>query len=459
MLNISDNSIAQYVNLNDFKSAKLLKKPKIRKLRYFFTGFVLILLLVAMFLPWTQNIQSKGYVTTRLPEQRPQTIQSVISGRLDKWFVREGDFVEAGDTIVYISEIKSEYFDPSLIDRTSDQVRAKSQSVQSYDGKIQALDQQYKALESAMKFKLQQTRNKIIQSRNKISIDSIDLVAQRTNEEIAQNQYNRTKQLYDKGLKSLTELQEKELKLQQTNAKVVAQENKLVNTRNDLVNLYIELSAVETEYSDKLAKSQSDKQSALSSKLDAIANTAKLENQLSNYNIRQQFYYITASQSGFITKTLKKGLGEIVKEGTSIATIVPANYDLAVEIYVKPQDLPLLSIGNETQLLFDGWPAIVISGWPESSTGLFTGEVIAIEQAISDNGYYRVLISPTDETRDWPEELRVGTGASTFILLKDVPIWYEFWRQLNGFPPDYYRTKKDNNGDDVKLKAPLKSVK
>ena len=156
---------------------------------------------------------------------------------------------------------------------------------------------------------------------------------------------------------------------------------------------------------------------------------------------------------------MKKGLGEIVKEGTSIATIVPANYDLAVEIYVKPQDLPLLSVGNQTRLLFDGWPAIVISGWPESSTGLFTGEVIAIEQAISDNGYYRVLISPANNTRNWPDELRVGTGASTFILLKDVPIWYEFWRQLNGFPPDYYREKEKDSGDDVKLKAPLKSVK
>jgi hypothetical protein len=22
-------------------------------------------------------------------------------------------------------------------------------------------------------------------------------------------------------------------------------------------------------------------------------------------------------------------------------------------------------------------------------------------------------------------------------MLKDVPIWYELWRQFNGFPPDY----------------------
>jgi hypothetical protein len=24
------------------------------------------------------------------------------------------------------------------------------------------------------------------------------------------------------------------------------------------------------------------------------------------------------------------------------------------------------------------------------------------------------------------------------MLLNDVPVWYEIWRQLNGFPPEYY---------------------
>jgi hypothetical protein len=36
----------------------------------------------------------------------------------------------------------------------------------------------------------------------------------------------------------------------------------------------------------------------------------------------------------------------------------------------------------------------------------------------------------------------VGSGASGIALLNDVPIWYELWRQLNGFPPDYYEMKE-----------------
>lgn len=458
MLNISENNSTKSLRTKDFKAFKVLRKSKVKRMTLYLILGLILSLVISLFLPWTQNIQTKGYVTTRSPEQRPQAIQSVISGKLETWFVREGDFVEAGDTIVRISEVKSEYFDPNLIERTNEQVAAKTQSIQAYGDKVKALQGQYTALLASKELKLEQTQNKIQQTRNKILIDSIDLAAYQMNYEIAENQLERTKELHEKGLKTLTELQEKTLKTQAVNAKVNSQQNKLLNQKNVLSNLFIELNAVEREYADKLAKSQSDQQSALSSKLESVAATSKLKNKLGNYSQRQDLYQITAPQAGYITKTIKKGIGGIIKEGTDIATIMPAKYDLAVEAYLKPQDLPLLTIGNIVKLRFDGWPAIVISGWPESSTGIFSGEIIAIDQFISDNGFYRMLVSPVNTDRQWPEALRVGTGADNFILLKDVPIWYEIWRQLNGFPPDYY-DKKEKREKDIKRKAPLKSVK
>ena len=458
MLNITENSISDSVSLGDFKSFALLRKSRINRLTLLIFAALLLGLVICLFLPWTQNINAKGYVTTRSPEQRPQAIQSIIAGRIDKWFVQEGDFVEKGDTVVFLSEVKSEYFDPNLIERTSEQVEAKSQSIQSYDEKVKALQNQYEALQQGLKLKREQTKNKIEQARNKIKIDSVDLIAYQTNNQIAQNQFSRIKELHDKGLKTLSDLQEKELKLQQANAKVTVQQNKLLNQKNELINLKIELSAIEREYADKLAKSQSDQQSAVSAKLESVAATSKLQNQLSNYSERQKLYYLTAPQSGYITKTIKKGIGETVKEGADIATIMPNKYDLAVEIYLKPQDLPLLQVGNNARLRFDGWPAIVISGWPESSTGVFSGNIVAIDRFISDNGYYRILISPDEAEKHWPELLRVGTGTNAFLLLKDVPIWYEIWRQLNGFPPEFYK-KDDENKTEIKRKAPIKSVK
>lgn len=458
MLNISDNSIQNAIKLRDFRSARLLRKIRIKRLSVILLSSLFAGIIISLFLPWTQNISAKGYVTTRSPEQRPQAIHSVLAGRLERWFVQEGNYVEKGDTIVFISEIKSEYFDPELLTRVSEQIDAKTQSIESYDQKIAALEAQYEALQQSLQLKRRQTLNKIEQARNKIGMDSIDLVAHRSNLEIADSQLSRTKELHNKGLKSLTELQEKEYKLQAARAKVNVQINKLENQRNELINLQLELQSVEQNYADKLAKSRSDQQSAISAKLESVAVTSKLQNQFSNYSARQKLYYVTAPQSGYITQTLKKGIGETIKEGADIATIMPANYDVAVEIYAMPQDLPLLSLKDEVQIRFDGWPAIVFSGWPEASTGMFTGEIVAIDKHISTNGYYRVLISPNDPDKPWPTELSIGTGASAFILLNNVPIWYETWRQLNGFPADYYRSGNENNKD-VKRKAPLKSVK
>ncbi len=457
MLNISENSISHLVDIEKFKAYSLLRNHHIRNLTLWLLFALLIAALIALLLPWTQNITAKGYVTTRSPEQRPQAIHSIIAGRLENWFVQEGDFVEAGDTIAYISEVKSEYFDPDLIARTNEQVRAKEQSITSYDQKISALQNQFLALQEALTLKTQQNLLKMTQTENKIKMDSIDLVAYTTNLEIARNQLSRTRELYDKGLKTLSELQEKELKLQNVGAKVNVQENKLSNQKNELTTLTIEMLAIEKEYADKLAKSQSDQQSAISAKMEALAELSKLKNQLSNYQARKDLYFITSPQSGYITKTITKGIGETIKEGADIATIMPSNYELAVEVYLKPQDLPLISIGSKSTLRFDGWPAIVISGWPESATGAFYGNVVAIDRFIGDNGLYRVLISPSTE-KEWPKELRVGTGVQGFMLLKNVPLWYELWRKLNGFPADYYQSS-GKDSEDVKRKAPIKSVK
>ncbi|MEZ4910086.1 MAG: HlyD family efflux transporter periplasmic adaptor subunit [Saprospiraceae bacterium] len=458
MLNISHNKMPNVIELKEMASYKAIKNKGYTAItRVFFLG-LLLLVLVGLFLPWTQNINSKGYVTTRSPEQRPQSIQSVIGGRIQDWYVKEGDFVQQGDTIVYITEVKSEYFDPELLDRTKEQLDAKSQSTQAYSAKIDALEDQYNALKAGLGYKKDQINNKIRQSKNKITIDSIDLIAFEKNIQISQNQVNRTKELYEKGLKSLSDLQEKEYKLQLETAKVISQKNKLLNQIKELENLHIELLAIDKEYADKLAKSTSDRQTALSDKMENITTVSKLENQFSNYSARQKFYYITAPQSGYVTKAVKKGIGETLKEGDAVVTIMPKDYDLAIEVYVEPMDIPLLNLGKEANIRFDGWPAIVISGWPQQSTGIFKGTVAAIDRYISDNGKYRVFITPDEKTKPWPNLLSIGTGAKAFILLKKVPIWYEVWRQLNGFPPDFY-DEENMFEQEVKRKAPIKSVK
>jgi len=438
MLNISHNQLNKKVTMEGYSSyKKAFKRIHFRLFNKFVGAFFLICFII-LFLPWTQNVTADGYVTTLTPDQRPQTIQSQIPGRIEKWHVKEGDFVKKGDTILYISEIKTEYQDPKLIERSRLQRDAKNNSVLSYKQKVIALENQSSAIDNERQLKLAQAKNKLLQSHLKVKSDSMDLVAAAVNYKIAQVQYERAITLQKEGLKPMTDVEQKNIKLQGTQAKLISQENKLMASRNDVINAEIEINRVSAEYADKQSKAQSDKFTALSSQFEAEVETSKLDNRTSNYEIRNSLYYITAPFDGYVNKAIRAGIGETFKDGESLVGIMPVNYDLAVETFVEPLDLPLIHKGEKIRIQFDGWPAIFFSGWPNAAFGTFAGKVVAVETFISSNGKFRVLIAPDDEQNEWPKNVRVGSGAYTIALLDDVPIWYELWRKLNGFPPNYY---------------------
>lgn len=445
MLNISHNQLNKSVDISDSKSGKRVFHGRYYKYFNRFLGAFTIIGFIILFLPWTQNITGRGQVTTLTPDQRPQSIQSPIPGRIEQWFVREGDFVSKGDTIMKISEIKSEYFDPNLVERTAQQRDAKALSVGSYGEKVKALDRQIAALINERKLKLEQAKNKLMQAKLKVQSDSIDLEAAKTNKQIAQRQFNRTVTLQEEGFKATKDVEDKRLKLQETEAKLISQKNKLLASKNEVINAQYEISRVNAEYSDKISKAQSDKFTAQSSQFDTEAQVSKLDNEYSNYKLRNELQYITAPYDGYINKALRGGVGQTFKEGEALVGIMPAQVDLAVETFVEPIDLPLLNIGEKVRVQFDGWPAIVFSGWPNVSYGTYGAKVVAIENFISDNGKFRVLLAPDEEDNPWPKDIRAGSGAFTMALLDDVPIWFELWRKLNGFPPNYYQPETTSN--------------
>ena len=449
MLNLSEKSIKHLLNKDNLRSFALLRDSY----SYSYNSLVrvslilVLIIVVILFLPWTQNVRSKGQLIALSPDQRPQTIQSVIAGRIEKWYVQEGQFVHKGDTILRISEVKDEYFDPNLLSNTQLQLDAKEFSKISYVEKVNALNKQISALQEAKKLKLSQARNKVLQNILKVTSDSIDFQAAKINFNVAKDQYLRMKSLYDEGLRSLTDLENRNLKLQEAQAKQISQENKLLTSKNELINSKIELNSIEADYRDKIAKASSEKYSALSGKYDTDATINKLKNQYSNYQVRTSLYFILAPQDGYVTQAKQVGLGETIKEGDDIISIMPATYDLAVQMYIKPIDLPLFEKGQKVMIQFDGWPAIIFSGWPGISYGTYQGEVLAMDNFISPNQMYRILVKPINNDHPWPEQLRVGAGVSAITFMKDVKVWYELWRQINGFPPDYYKVNSQTNSD------------
>jgi len=441
MLNISRESLTNAVDSNAYGSLRhvdsLTSGQVFKKLMtvFFVVG------LVFMFLPWTQNIRGDGFITTLDPDQRPQMIPSVIAGRINKWYVAEGDFVKAGDTIVYITEIKDAYFDPDLIERTRAQLEAKESSVLSYDEKIKALERQIAVKRDNRRLKMQQNRNKLKQAKFKFTSDSMDYNAALINYEIAKKQYDRIEELYDQGLKSLTDTENRKNKMQEANAKLISAQNKVLSSENEVINARVEINAMDAKFQDEISKARSELFSAQSARFDTETEVNKLKNMLSNYQVRQSFYYITSPVDGQVTQALQVGIGETIKEGAPLVSIMPDRSDLTVAMFIEPIDLPLVSKGEHVRIQFDGWPAIVFSGWPNTSYGTYGGEVVSVDKFISTNGMFRVLVKPDPQDHPWPDALRIGGGTNNMLLLKDVPIWYELWRQINGFPPDFYQAQ------------------
>ena len=59
-----------------------------------------------------------------------------------------------------------------------------------------------------------------------------------------------------------------------------------------------------------------------------------------------------------------------------------------------------------------------------------------IDATDDGTGRFRVLVQPTTGA-DWPSDryLRQGVRANGWVMLQQVTLGYELWRQLNGFPP------------------------
>lgn len=417
------------------------KKSNVAKWFLFtFLAFVFI-----MFLPWTQNIKTQGNVNTLFQEQRPQKLNSPIPGRIIKWYVKNGDVVKKGDTILQISEIKDDYLDPFLVERTQEQVQAKKGVREYYNAKISTTENQIAAITASKDLKLNQIKIKIAQLQNKLKAEQAELTAVNNELKIAQDQLNRQNKMYEEGLVSLTQLQQRNVSYQNALAKKTSAENKLAQTQQEIAAQNIEQNAVIQEYTEKLSKTEGDRFQSMGQVAGSTGDIAKLENQVATYKVRKGLYYILATQDGQITQLTKAGIGEIIKDAETIGIIVPKKIDYIAEIYVKPVDLPLIRENQKVMLTFDGFPAIVFSGWPNSSYGTFSGKIIAIENSISENGLFKAIVAEDKTQKKWPPNMKIGTGASGIAILNDVPIWYEIWRNINGFPPDYYQVNTQKN--------------
>lgn len=428
--------------LSDYEhleSAKLLVSPKSHRLFFYIVLGTLVATGLAMFLPWQQFVEGKGEVTAFSPSDRPQVVPSTIGGRIVEWYVQEGQAVTKGQPLLRIAEVKDDYLDPRTIDRYNDQLTGKTAAVSSKRDKVRQLQTQVSLMEQNLRLSEQKARTKVAQYEAEVRAAVID-----SSTSLIQLQRQQT--LFDQELTRLTDLENARVRYQNTIAK-------LQEKRQNLQAAQIELNAVALDYGEKIAKARSDQAATQAEIGEGSADVAKLRQNVQNLEIRNGFYIIRAPQNGTIVRATRAGIGEQLKEGESVVTIMPADAQQAVALMVKPMDIPLLSVGRKVRLQFDGWPALQFAGWPSVSVGTFGGTVAVIDRVPGQSGNFRVLVKPDSVDEKWPRQLRLGSGVLGWAMLDEVRVGFEIWRRINGFPPSLREASDEGFGGESKAAA------
>jgi multidrug resistance efflux pump len=263
--------------------------------------------------------------------------------------------------------------------------------------------------------------------------------------------YQRQKGLFDKGVKPEKEI-EKLLKDWDV-------------ARAELESVQLDVAAAEDEWeAKKEERIQKEREAetkvdyARAMQQDALGQAATAQKEMRDVEIKLSELdrlKITAPRDGTLFRLNVFERGQMLKEGGKLFTIVPDTAERAVELWISGNDTPLVRTGDHVRLQFEGWPAVQFAGWPSVALGTFGGRVTTIDSTDDGTGKFRILVKP-DGSSEWPSDryLRQGVRANGWVMLNQVSLGYEIWRQLNGFPPTVSQDEpgKSNKGEAKEVK-------
>ena len=256
--------------------------------------------------------------------------------------------------------------------------------------------------------------------------------AYRAKERQAKQNFDRQNELAESGIKPAREIEVLQMNLDVARAELKASQEDVESARN-------ELTAKQKELEEKRHVAQTKIDYARAMQQDALGSAVAIRNDIRDIEIELEGLdrrIITAPRDVTIFRMPVYELGHTITEGEPLVTIVPEATRNAVELLVPGNDMPLIEVGQEVRLQFEGWPAVQFAGWPSVAIGTFSGQVASVDATDNGKGQFRILVVPNEKEEPWPSDrfLRQGVRANGWVMLRRVSLGYEIWRQLNGFP-------------------------
>ncbi len=376
-------------------------------------GFVVMTAGLAV-LPWQQSISGSGRVIALTPIERQQTLSSPVDGRVVRWHVIEGTRVKEGGLIVEVIDN-----DPNMVERLRSELLSARQREESLGDRIGGLEASRENALAAADSRISMSSERIDAAKRGLDASQATLVAARQNLE-------RQTQLHARGLTPTRNVELAQADQDRAIAELARSQASLNAARNDQAATESDRMKVQADYKALI-------EDANATRAAATGALRPIETRLA----RQTTQEVRAPRDGVILRLLAQPGSEVLKAGQPLAVLVPETDQNVVELWVKGIDMPLLHVGDPVRLQFEGWPAIQFVGWPSVAVGTFGGNVALVDATDDGTGKFRILVAPDAKDESWPPKqyLRQGVRTNGWVLLKQVPLWFELWRQFNGFPP------------------------
>lgn len=391
--------------------------------------FLIITMVISItwFVKYPDIVSSEAIITTKIP---PQKEYAKITSKIDTIFVKDNQIVINNESLA-ILENTANYKDVFFLKSVTDKIKVQKESFYFPIDSIPILflgdiESSYAVFENnyiqyilnkeldpfsnesiANKFTTTELKGRLNNLQSQKSLNKREL-------EFKQKDLNRSKSLFEKGVISEKEYENKQLEYLQA--------------ERNYKNMIASISQLREAISNNKKTSKGTEILRIKEEMTLLKNTIQSFNQLKKSIKDWEMRYLLRSEiNGSVSFLNFWSKNQTVNQGDLVFTILPAaNSSFIAKLKTRAQNLGKVKIGQTVN--------IKLQNYPDYEFGVLKGKINHISEISDKDGFYTIdvtlpdkLITSYKKEIDFKQEMR-GTSD---IITEDLRLIQRFFYQIN----------------------------
>lgn len=411
----------------EFQSLKRTTIHPIVRRIWLFTIVIVFFLVGLLFLPWQQTVKGEGMLIAYHPNERVQSVSATIDGVIEAFHVEENQEVTKGTPLFTMADLDTEY--ATRVKAMEARLREQLENTLREAAAVRAnRDNALRQREIGIGLYAQ----RYTQGEERLASLRLKRVSLQKRFETEAANFDRIGRLHKEGIESRRDFE-------RADAAYVGAKTDLEKVDVDIAVQVRALSIIMQEKAQFVNEADNRIRRLENDVRSAENRHSALERELQRQQMEIARYArseVHAQKDGRVIRVLTNDRNKFIRQGEPVLQFAPKVSERAVLLKVSDFNMPLLQPGLKVRMMFYGWPALQISGWPKIRSGTFGGVIKKLDPVAYDKGYYYAYVVE-DPDEPWPSEerLRLGTQVTAWVALETVPVWYQLWRLMNALPP------------------------